>query len=229
MKCSYCGSEMRDDAVLCTACGRLTPAFERTYRRPDPTVGRSSAGAHRRYSPEVRSGSDMSAPTPPRRLLALVLGAILLLGVLSVGLGYLMPETTMQDFREATDDSYIPESYEELVDAYLTALSEDDASAIVSLRPDGLQSAEAGEFDVLSDRYGTRVLYFEIASRRSHDPAETALLETQLDESVSQYDDLEVYVQFDDEIDPTLVRMDVIVIDDTAYLYQVRIANNVLE
>ena len=228
MTCQYCGAEMRDGSVLCTACGRLTKEFERTYRRPDPTVGGQRASYTRSYTPEVSSAANSGLPVPPRRLIAIVLAAIAVIAAFSIVLGTLMPDASMEQLRAVTDERYIPGDYEEILDQYFSAVGSGDAEEICTLRPEALRDETPAGFDVLADRYGTLVLKYQINSRRMHDSAEIALLEYRLGETVTAFDELEVSVLMDDRDEPELLRVDLVTLEDgSTYLYQVRTANEV--
>lgn len=117
MNCPYCGGEMRDGSVLCTQCGRLTPEFERTYRRPDPTVGSGRKRDDRSYNPEVSTDGKAAPSTSPRLLLILVIGAIALLCALSLIIGAFLPRETTKAYREAVEENAgVPTGYEDVTD-----------------------------------------------------------------------------------------------------------------
>lgn len=228
MRCPYCGADMRDDAMLCVTCGRLTPEFERKYQRPDPSIGRRSAGAARGYDPTVRSSAETTPTRNPRQLLLLVIGAIAALAVLSLVLGYLVPEETTEEYRETVDTGYIPDAYPELLDYYVAAVSDNDPDTIRALRPDAVQDDELAEFDALYERYGDEIVSYEIVSRSLFDPTETAMVEYRLGEPVQVYDDVTVRVEFAGDEEPVTIHVGIVIIDMYVYLYEVQISNSVI-
>lgn len=228
MKCRYCGAEMRDDSVLCVTCGRLTPEFERNYRRPDPSVGRRRADVSRGYDPTVRSSAEPTPTKNPRKLLLLVIGAIAALAVLSLVLGFMMPQSAVEEYRETVDGQSVPEAYPELLDVYFEAVSDDDAATIRALRPEAVQDDDLADFDALHARYGDEIEQYEILSRSLFDPTETAMVEYRLGEEVELYDDVIVRVQFTGEEEPVDIHVGIVVIDSYVYLYEVQFSNSVI-
>lgn len=223
MKCPYCGAEMRDDAVLCVSCGRLTPEYERTYRRPDPTVGRGRSSDSRSYDPSVVRRAETTPSRPPRQLLLLVIGAIAALAVFSLFLGYLVPEQTTEEYRSAVDEEYIPDFYTETLDLYFAALSDDNQGQIRALHPKALRDEELEDWDALYDRYGEEVASYQILARSPHDLLETDEVEQQLDEDVVLYHSMDVVVVFEGDADPVPVTVDVVIIQSNVYIYAIAI------
>ncbi|MBQ9044469.1 MAG: zinc ribbon domain-containing protein [Oscillospiraceae bacterium] len=234
MNCRYCGAPMRDDAVLCTACGKLTPEFERTYRRPDPTVGAArTPNVYRSYSPEVpASPVYRSAKTPdpakthnklsmqPRQLLLLVIGAIVAFGLLSILLGAILPEETTEAYREAIEaEPGAVSDYAALVDAYLDACAENDVSAAHALFAPAVRQ-ELAEEDPYTEYYGMEVESYHVTDVYPHSDADAAGVGFLLDETVDAYTDVEVYVRCADDED-RLLDFELVQIDGTWYLYDI--------
>ena len=225
MTCPYCGSEMRDGSVLCTACGRLTPEFERTYRRPEPTVGERGGGfAARGYNPDV-SGRGAAGPKDPRVLLALVIGAILALGVLSLVIGSFLPADTTKAYREAIEEEYDStdasfEDYDAVLEVYFDAYTDADEDAIRTLFPEALRGASIEDLDEWSFSYWETVQDYAITDVHPHSSSDAAGIAAVLDADVEQYVDVEVSVTFDEDFD-TLFDFELVRIDGTWYLYEI--------
>lgn len=221
MKCPYCGSEMTDGAVLCTACGRLTPEFERTYRRPDPTVGRGGADRSARvYDPDVSVGRSSGGASKPRRLLVLVIGAIVLLGALAFFIGSFLPADMAEAYQEAIDAESVPDDYGELLDAYFEAHSEGDEAAIRALFAPSLRD-DADEYDAWSDNYGSTVSDYTVIGVYPHSSSDAAGVGMLLGETVEQYADVEVAVQYAGGQEDATFDFDLVRIDGTWYLYEI--------
>ena len=216
MKCSYCGAEMRDDAVLCTACGKLTPSFERTYQRPDPTIGGSGTRASR-YDPDVTSSGGAGHA---RRLLAIVLAAIVAIGVFSLIIGSYLPEETNDSYREAVEEAYTPDECTEVVETYFDAYAESNTKAIRAL------FAEARRDDALSDYdfnyvMGYTVVEYTVTDVYSHSASDLQFVGKQLGETVDSYIDLEVEVEYAELDESSILFFELVQIDGEWYLYEI--------
>lgn len=221
MNCPYCGAEMREGSVLCTACGRLTPEFERTYRRPDPTVGASRARSTRSYDPDVSRAGSAGGSTSPRLLLMLVIGAIAMLGAFSFIAGSFLPEETTEAYRNAFEEESIPEDYADLIDAYFDAYEQNDTDAIRALFPEALRTEDLSDLDFWADSYGSELEGYSLMYTDPYSAAETARVADVLDESVDQYVDVEITVHYADGQNDTAFDFDLVQIDGTWYLYEI--------
>ena len=218
MNCPYCGGEMRDDAVLCTQCGRLTPEFERTYRRPDPTVGSTRAQDRRGYDPDVTTTGRQTRAANPRLMLVLVIGAIAALLALSLVAGLFLPRETTEAYREAVQENTpLPEGYEDVIDTYLSACSDGEAEAIRGLYPAALRDDETD----MSAYFGEHVEDYTVTDIRVHSAADAAGVGMLLDETVAHYVDAEVSVRFSGADEDEILDFDLVEINGVWYLYEV--------
>ena len=221
MNCPYCGAEMREGSVLCTACGRLTPEFERTYRRPDPTVGASRARSMRSYDPDVSRTGQAGGPTNPRLLITLVLGAIALIGAFSFVAGSFLPRETTEAYRNAFEEEYVTEDYEDLIGAYFDAYEKNDTDAIRALFPEALRTEDLDDLDFWADGYGTGLQSYSLLYAEAYSAAEAARIAEQLDAPVDQYVDVGVTVHYADGRQDVAFDFDLVQIDGTWYLYEI--------
>ena len=218
MNCPYCGGEMRDGSVLCTQCGRLTPEFERTYRRPDPTVGSGRERTGRGYDPDVAKGGSAAASTNPRLLLALVIGAIALLCALSLVIGAFVPRETTEAYRRAVEETgTAPEGYEDVIDAYFDARGDADADAIRALFPQAMRDEALSDADV----HGSRVERWHVMSVYPHSASDAAGVSALLGETVTHYVDVEVSVRFSGAPEDEVWDFDLVRIDGAWYVYEI--------
>lgn len=227
MKCQYCGAEMRDDAVLCTSCGRLTAEYERTYRRPDPTIG---AGGRSRssYDPDI-SARRGSGNARPRLLLALVIAAIVAIGVLSAALGYILPEETGESYREVIEEEREERlfdgeehAYDELLSRYFEAYSANDEDAIRAMFPRAICNDPIDELDGWAFGYGDEVADYGVVDELAYSEENAAEVSEVLNENVEQYLDVVVTVYFaDDEDYGYTFDCEVVQIDGSWYFYEI--------
>ena len=218
MNCPYCGGEMREGSVLCTQCGRLTPEFERNYRRPDPTVGGAKTRERRSYDPDVTAEGKTPGATSPRLLLVLVVGAIVLLLVLSLVIGSFLPRETTEAYREAVlENMPVPEGYEDVIDTYFSACSDGEADAIRGLYPAALRDDDMA----LPDDFGTHVERYSVMDVYPHSASDAAGVGALLGETVTHYVDAEVSVRFSGASEDEIWDFDLVEIDGTWYLYEI--------
>jgi hypothetical protein len=218
MNCPYCGGEMREGSVLCTQCGRLTPEFERTYRRPDPTVGGAKQRDRRSYDPDVTAEGRTPRATNPRLLLVLVIGAIALLLALSLVIGAFLPRETTEAYREAVQEGApLPEGYEDVIDTYLSACSDGERDAIPGLYPPSLRDENMD----MPEYFGKHVERYSITGAYPHSASDAAGVGVLLGETVTHYVDVEVSVRFSGAQEDEVWDFDLVRIDGTWYLSEI--------
>lgn len=241
MQCTYCGAEMRDDSVLCTACGRLTPEYERNYRRPDPTIGgsrrrdndlddlprrdrRVSRGGVIGGGTRSLDGVPERSSRKPRTLILVVLGAIAALFAFAVVAGMYLPREMTEAYREAVEweeqnyDVLPSGDYEDVVSAYFDYAEENDAYAIRALFAEPLREEDIEDLDSWSICYGDAIDRYTITEVTPYDEDELEWIADNLEADVDQYVDIKVSVRFEVDDYDTHYDLDAVEIDGDWYL-----------
>ena len=240
MQCTYCGAEMREDSVLCTACGRLTPEYERNYRRPDPTIGssrrrrddwdeiprpsRAETGTARVQRNVAADDAPEQRSRKPRTLIALVLGIIAVLFAFAFVAGSFLPREITETYREAVEMEEEPSGstarsdYEALVDAYFAAVEQNDEAAVRALYAAPLRSEDIEELDSWSFSYGDAIESYSVTDLVTYDDDELGFMSDYLEEPVEQYVDIKASVRFEADDFESHYDLDAVQIGDDWYL-----------
>lgn len=241
MQCTYCGAEMRDDSVLCTACGRLTPEYERSYRRPDPTIGssrrrdddfddllrrdrRTSRGGVIGGGTRSLDGVPERSSRKPRTLILVVLGAIAALFAFAVVAGMYLPRDLTEAYREAVEwdeqsfDDFQRGDFEDVVDAYFAYAEENDEAEIRALFAEPLREDDIEDLDSWSFCYGEAIERYTITEVVPYDEDTMDVIADYLEADVEQYVDIKAAVRFEMDDYDTHYDLDAVEIDGDWYL-----------